>query len=76
MKCVYSADNNVLANLALHQLQMAEIPAKVLGEYLQGGIGELPPLGLIRVVVPEDYEQEALDIIAGWEQDINSNLMA
>ena len=37
----------------------ADIPAFVMGESLLGGAGELPLFGVLRVCVPEGYEEEA-----------------
>lgn len=67
MKTVYDASGNIEAHLVMHQLQQAGIAASIEGEYLQGGIGELPAAGNIRVVVPDEDEQEARQVIADWE---------
>jgi hypothetical protein len=40
----------------------------VLGEFLQGGTGDLPAARLVRVVVADDKEAEARGIIADWER--------
>lgn len=53
--------------MALHQLQQAGINARIDGEYLQGGIGELPAVGNVRVVVDERDWEEARKVIADWE---------
>ena len=37
------------------------------GEYLQGGIGELPAAGLVNVVVDDEQAQHALAVIRDWE---------
>lgn len=42
MRKVYSAANLQEAYLLLHRLQHAGIPARVLNEHAQGGLGELP----------------------------------
>ena len=42
MKTVFDASSNIEAHLVMHQLQQAGIKAEIRGEYLQGGIGELP----------------------------------
>ena len=67
MKTVYDASSNIEAHLVMHQLQQAGIEATIQGEYLQGGIGELPVAGNIRVVVPADAVAEARQVIADWE---------
>jgi hypothetical protein len=67
MKTVFDASGNIEAHLVMHQLQQAGIDASIEGEYLQGGIGELPAAGNIRVVVPDDDVDEARQVIADWE---------
>ncbi len=59
MQVVYRAHNLVDAHLARHLLENAQIPAFVLGESLLGGAGELPLFGVLRVCVPEGYEEQA-----------------
>lgn len=53
MQCVYNAADLIDAHLVLHRLQDAGITAQVLGQYLTGGIGELPLGGYLRVVVDD-----------------------
>ena len=67
MKTVYDASNNIEAHLVMHQLQQAGIDARIEGEYLQGGIGELPAAGNVRVIVNSEDEAEARFVIADWE---------
>lgn len=67
MKTAYDASSNIEAHLVMHQLQQAGIEATIQGEYLQGGIGELPAAGNIRVVVPAKDVAEARQVIADWE---------
>jgi|GEM_PF-1585017 len=67
MKTVFDASSNIEAHLVMHQLQQAGIEASIQGEYLQGGIGELPAIGNIRVMVPVEDEEIALQVIADWE---------
>ena len=67
VKTVFDAASNIEAHLVMHQLQQAGIEASIQGEYLQGGIGELPAAGNVRVVVnPEDVEA-AREVIADWD---------
>lgn len=66
MITVLHALDAIEANLIKGLLESEGVQSSVLGEYLQGGVGELPPQGLIRVVVEEqDYEQ-AKAIIENW----------
>ncbi|MCH8249582.1 MAG: DUF2007 domain-containing protein [Proteobacteria bacterium] len=67
MKKVFDASSNIEAHLVMHQLQQAGIDARIEGEYLQGGIGELPAAGNIRVVVDSKDVDEARLVIAEWD---------
>jgi len=67
MKKVFDASSNIEAHLVMHQLQQAGIDARIEGEYLQGGIGELPAAGNIRVIVDERDVDEARSVIADWD---------
>ena len=67
MKTVYDAATNIEAHLVMHQLQQAGIEASIQGEFLQGGIGELPAAGNIRVMVDPKDEGEARQVIADWD---------
>jgi len=67
MKKVFDASSNIEAHLVMHQLQQAGIDARIEGEYLQGGIGELPAAGNVRVVVPSKDVEEARLVIAEWD---------
>ncbi len=66
MKTVLHALDLVEANVVKGLLKSEGISCSVLGEYLQGAIGELPPTGLIRVVVSEDDYEQARQIVEGW----------
>jgi Putative prokaryotic signal transducing protein len=59
MQVAYRAHNLFDAHLAKHLLEEADIPAFVMGESLLGGAGELPLFGVLRVCVPQGYEQDA-----------------
>lgn len=67
MKTAYDASSILEAHMALHQLQQAGIDAEIIGGFLQGAVGELPAVGNVRVVVPDDAEDEAREVIADWE---------
>lgn len=49
-------------------LRSAGIEASVFGQELQGGVGELPAAGLIRVMVPENQAAQARQVIQEWER--------
>jgi hypothetical protein len=67
MECAYAAATSIEAHLVMHQLQQAGIDARIEGEYLQGGIGELAAMGNVRVLVNTDDIDEAKQVIADWE---------
>lgn len=57
MKTVYRAENIIDAHLVKNALEQNGIRAFVMGEFLAGGIGELPARDLIKVQVAEsDFE--------------------
>ncbi|MEP6941254.1 MAG: DUF2007 domain-containing protein [Rudaea sp.] len=62
MRIVYQAENIIDANLVKNALEQAEIPAFVGGQYLTGAIGELPPMGLVNVMVAESQWPQARQI--------------
>lgn len=53
MHTVYHADNLFDAHLVKDALEHAEIPAFIAGEHLIGGVGQLPALDYLAVMVPE-----------------------
>ena len=60
MQVVYRARDLFDAHLAKHLLEEADLPVFVLGESLLGGAGELPMFGVLRVCVPDGYEEQAI----------------
>lgn len=67
MISVFEAANSLEAHMVLNLLQQEGIEGRVEGDYLQGGIGELQAIGLIRVVVDETDQAQARAIIRAWE---------
>jgi hypothetical protein len=59
MRIVYQAENIIDANLVRNALEHAGIGAFVSGQYLAGAAGELPPLGLVNVMVAETQWPQA-----------------
>ncbi|HEY0197029.1 MAG TPA: DUF2007 domain-containing protein [Rhodanobacter sp.] len=53
MHTVYRAENLFDAHLVKDALEAEGIPAFIAGEYLTGGIGQLPAMDYIAVMVPE-----------------------
>lgn len=66
MRVVYQAENVIDAHLVKNLLENAGIPAWVRGEFLTGGIGELPAQGLVAVMVPDSAQVQATAEIAAW----------
>ena len=64
---VFDASNSLEANVIKNLLETEGIEAFVTGEYLQGGIGELPAFGLVKVMVNNEAEEQACQIIQEWE---------
>ncbi|MCK5360385.1 MAG: DUF2007 domain-containing protein [Gammaproteobacteria bacterium] len=64
---IYSAQNAVDAHIVKGLLEQQGISAMVNGEYLQGGIGELPMMGLITVSVVEDDYENAKEVVDEYE---------
>lgn len=62
MRIVYQAENIIDANLVKNALEQAGIPSFVSGQYLTGAAGELPPLGLVNVMVTEGQWPQAREI--------------
>ena len=67
MRGVYTASNSIQAHLVKILLEGEGIHAHVSGEYLQGGMGELPAVGIMQVMVDESDLQSAKRIIQEWE---------
>lgn len=67
MKTLYQASNLVEAHMIVDLLRQEGLSGRVDGEYLQGGIGELPAAGLIRVVVEEPDYTAAKAIVERWD---------
>ncbi len=64
---VYSAQNAVDAHIVKGMLAQHGIVARVDGEYLQGGIGELPLIDLVTVSVSEEDYEKALKALEEYE---------
>ena len=66
MKKVFDALSNIEAHLVLHQLQQAGLEAHIQGEHLQGGMGDLPAIGNVHIIVNDTDEVEERQIIPDW----------
>jgi hypothetical protein len=63
MRIIYRAQNLIDAHLVKDALESAEIPAFISGEYLTGGVGQLPAMDYIAVLVPESSVEAAESIV-------------
>ena len=69
METVFEPDNNIEGHMIVNLLERSEIKAELIGQHLQGGVGELPAAGNIRVVVFDSGQvEEARRIIKEWEK--------
>jgi len=66
---VYTAQNSIDAHIVKGLLEQHGVSARVNGVYLQGGIGELPPMGLITVSVAEEDYDRALSLVSEYENN-------
>jgi hypothetical protein len=63
MRTVYHAEGLLDAHLVKDALEQAGIPAFVNGEYLIGGMGQLPARDFLTVCVPDVAVEAALPVI-------------
>jgi Putative prokaryotic signal transducing protein len=70
VKIVYRAENIIDANLVKAALAEAGIQAFVAGEYLTGGVGTLPAMDFVTVMVAETDVERAAPIA----EEIDSSL--
>ena len=65
---LYQAANTIEAKMIVDVLAQAGIAARIQGEYLQGGIGELQALGVVRVMVAEADYDSARQVVDDWDK--------
>ncbi|BFI95159.1 MAG: hypothetical protein RSP_06690 [Rhodanobacter sp.] len=70
MHTVYRAENLFDAHLVKDALEHAQIPAFIAGEYLTGGVGQLPALDYLAVMVPDAGVEAAEGIVRGIEAQL------
>jgi hypothetical protein len=71
MHTVYRAENLFDAHLVKDALEAEGIPAFIAGEYLTGGIGQLPAMDYIEVRVPESGLDAATSIVRAVEAQLS-----
>lgn len=67
MKTIFEASSGLEAYMILNLLQQQGIECRVDGEYLQGGVGELQAMNIVRVLVAEDDYEKAQTVLKEWE---------
>lgn len=72
MEKVFEASGTLDAHLIRDLLERAGVPSRIDGEFLTGGIGELPVGNLVAVSVAPEHVAEAREIIAEWEKRLLS----
>lgn len=55
--------------MILHLLEQQGLAGRIDGEYLQGGVGELPAIGLVKVLVSETDHAAAKEIVDRWDAE-------
>ncbi len=76
MRVIYHAENVIDANLLKGLLAQQDIMAFVNGAHLQGGVGELPAIGLITVSVTDHDYPEAKPIAEKFATDLAEGVYA
>lgn len=67
MRTVYHAQSIVDAHLVKDYLEQADIPAFIAGEYLTGGVGQLPARDFLAVRVPDSCVDAAVPLVKEME---------
>lgn len=70
MHTIYRAENLFDAHLVKDALEAEGIPAFIAGEYLAGGVGQLPAMDYMSVMVPES----SLPVASGIVQAVEARL--
>ena len=67
MKTVFEPSNSLEGYMLQDLLKQRGIDSRLDGAHLQGGVGELPASGLVRLVVAEEDFRAARAVIDDWE---------
>lgn len=67
MITVYEAKSSIDANIVQDILSLEGVNSHIMGGYLEGGIGEIQTMGVIKLMVEEQDFQEAKKLIHDWE---------
>lgn len=69
MLCVYQARDGLEAHVVADLLQQVGIAARVQGDLLQGGVGELPAAGLVSVWVDNEDASRAREVVEEYQRE-------
>jgi hypothetical protein len=67
MRTVFEPSNALEGHMLQDLLQQRGISSRLDGAQLQGGVGELPAAGLVRLVVDDEDYELARAVVADWE---------
>jgi len=70
MITIYQANSSIDAKLIQDQLAFGDIQSHIMGDLLQGGVGELQPQGLVKVMIGEADFEKAKEVIIEWEKKL------
>ena len=69
MITLYQASTSIDANIVQDILAIEGIESHIMGGFLEGAIGEIQPLGLIKLMGSKGDYKRAKKIIAEWENN-------
>lgn len=74
MITIYQAHSSFDAKLIQDQLSFEGIDSHIMGDLLQGGMGELQAHGLVKLMVDDKDKEKSLKVIENWKNTtINEN---
>jgi len=69
MRLLYEAQNSIDGQLILDLMTQNGLNAALSGEYLQGGVGELQAMGVVRVMIEEEHYETGRQLVEQWESE-------
>lgn len=67
MTLLYEAENALEAHMLVDLLAQQHLSARIDGEFLQGGVGEIQTFGLVRILIDDTDYAQAREIIDAWQ---------
>ena len=67
MITIYEAHSSFDAKLIQDQLSFEGIDSHIMGDLLQGGMGELQAHGLVKLMIDEENKERSLTVIENWK---------